>query len=80
MKWHPDKHEGDDKKIAEKKFYDIAAATEVLSDPGKVCALWQQVSKSFSNGFSGLGRSCESIFLSRLTNKTNKSFGGSQEI
>jgi len=36
MKWHPDKHEGDDKKVAEKKFYDIAAAKEVLSDPGNV--------------------------------------------
>jgi hypothetical protein len=35
MKWHPDKHEGDEKKVAEKKFYDIAAAKEVLSDPGK---------------------------------------------
>ena len=35
MKWHPDKHEGEEKKIAEKKFYDIAAAKEVLTDPGK---------------------------------------------
>lgn len=34
MKWHPDKHEGDEKKIAEKKFYDIASAKEVLADPG----------------------------------------------
>ncbi len=33
-KWHPDKHEGEEKKVAEKKFYDIAAAKEVLSDPG----------------------------------------------
>lgn len=33
MKWHPDKHEGEEKKIAEKKFYDIAAAKEVLTDP-----------------------------------------------
>lgn len=31
-KWHPDKHEGDDKKKAEKMFMDIAAAKEVLSD------------------------------------------------
>ncbi len=35
MKWHPDKHEGDDKKVAEKKFYDIAAAKEVLTDSGR---------------------------------------------
>lgn len=34
-KWHPDKYDGDDKKMAEKKFIDIAAAKEVLTDPGK---------------------------------------------
>ena len=33
-KWHPDKYAGEDKKKAEKTFYDIAAAKEVLSDPG----------------------------------------------
>lgn len=32
--WHPDKYEGEDKAMAEKKFIDIAAAKEVLSDPG----------------------------------------------
>jgi len=33
MQWHPDKHtEEEDKKIAEKKFMDIAAAKEVLTD------------------------------------------------
>ena len=37
MKWHPDKHEDEkDKNIAEKKFYDIAAAKEVLSDSGEI--------------------------------------------
>lgn len=36
MVWHPDKFEGEDeKKEAEKKFMDIAAAKEVLSDPGR---------------------------------------------
>ena len=36
IKWHPDKHENEeDKNLAEKKFYDIAAAKEVLSDPGE---------------------------------------------
>lgn len=35
VKWHPDKYEGEDKKKAEKMFIDIAAAKEVLSDPGK---------------------------------------------
>ena len=40
--WHPDKHpHGDDKEIAEKKFRDIAAAKEVLSDPGnETNAIW----------------------------------------
>lgn len=33
--WHPDKYEGEDKKKAEKMFYDIAAAKEVLTDKGK---------------------------------------------
>lgn len=34
MKWHPDKFQGEeDKKVAEKKFMDIAAAKEVLTDP-----------------------------------------------
>lgn len=32
--WHPDKYEGEDKKKAEKMFYDIAAAKEVLTDKG----------------------------------------------
>lgn len=35
VKWHPDKWEGDDKAAAEKKFIDIAAAKEVLTDPEK---------------------------------------------
>ena len=35
MEWHPDKHEGEDKAKAEKMFMDIAAAKEVLTDPGK---------------------------------------------
>lgn len=34
-KWHPDNFQGDEKKIAEKKFIDIAAAKEVLTDPEK---------------------------------------------
>ena len=41
IKWHPDKHEGEDKKVAEKKFYDIAAAKEVLSDHGKYIS-WEK--------------------------------------
>lgn len=34
-KWHPDKFEGAEKEKAQKVFIDIAAAKEVLSDPGK---------------------------------------------
>ncbi|XP_058450318.1 dnaJ homolog subfamily C member 3 [Malaya genurostris] len=35
QKWHPDNYHGDEKKIAEKKFIDVAAAKEVLTDPEK---------------------------------------------
>ncbi|XP_053956200.1 dnaJ homolog subfamily C member 3 [Anastrepha ludens] len=35
QKWHPDNFKDDEKKIAEKKFIDIAAAKEVLTDPEK---------------------------------------------
>lgn len=36
MKWHPDGYpEGDQKKIAQKKFIDVAAAKEVLTDEKK---------------------------------------------
>lgn len=42
VKWHPDKYEGEDKKLAEKNFIDIAAAKEVLTDPGKFkFKVWQ---------------------------------------
>lgn len=34
VKWHPDHYEGEDKKKAERMFIDIAAAKEVLTDPG----------------------------------------------
>jgi DnaJ family protein C protein 3 len=34
VKWHPDKYDAADKKKAEKMFIDIAAAKEVLTDPG----------------------------------------------
>ncbi|XP_055937905.1 dnaJ homolog subfamily C member 3-like [Argiope bruennichi] len=35
QKWHPDNYHGDEKASAEKKFIDIAAAKEVLTDPEK---------------------------------------------
>ena len=34
VKWHPDHYSGEDKTKAEKMFIDIAAAKEVLTDPG----------------------------------------------
>ncbi|XP_037949949.1 dnaJ homolog subfamily C member 3 [Teleopsis dalmanni] len=42
QKWHPDNFRDDEKKVAEKKFIDIAAAKEVLTDPEK--------RKQFDNG------------------------------
>lgn len=39
MKWHPDKHEGPEKEKAQKVFIDLAAAKEVLTDPGKYMLL-----------------------------------------
>lgn len=33
-KWHPDKYDGPEKDKAQKVFIDIAAAKEVLTDPG----------------------------------------------
>ncbi|KAJ8956858.1 hypothetical protein NQ318_014273 [Aromia moschata] len=44
QKWHPDNYQNDEnmKKIAEKKFIDIAAAKEVLTDEEK--------RKQFDNG------------------------------
>lgn len=35
QKWHPDNFQGAEKKLAEKKFIDIAAAKEVLTDADK---------------------------------------------
>lgn len=36
QQWHPDNFpNADEKKAAEKKFIDIAAAKEVLTDPGE---------------------------------------------
>lgn len=38
LQWHPDNFQNEEeKKKAEKKFIDIAAAKEVLSDPGITC-------------------------------------------
>lgn len=36
QKWHPDRFDGDEKEMAEKKFVDIAAAKEVLTNDGEI--------------------------------------------
>ena len=35
LEWHPDRHPGDSKEEAEKKFRQVSEAHEVLSDPEK---------------------------------------------
>ena len=70
IKWHPDKHpEGPERENAQKVFMDIAAAKEVLSDPGmcslvceklvdtvymKICDVYLQKSASSSTAESTL--------------------------
>ncbi len=51
MQWHPDKFQDEeDKKTAEKKFMDIAAAKEVLLDEGSYSfkALYHSLDITFS--------------------------------
>ena len=44
--WHPDNFQDEaDKKKAEKRFIEIAAAKEVLSDPGKALDYSRSVAK-----------------------------------
>lgn len=52
VKWHPDQYKGDDKKKAEKMFIDVAAAKEVLTDPGKLNSLVCTVCTSVLKGSS----------------------------
>lgn len=54
LEWHPDRHRGDDKETAEKKFKDINEAYQVLSDPQKKSAYDQFGHSAFSPG--GMGR------------------------
>lgn len=44
QKWHPDNFQlnESEKKIAEKKFIDIAAAKEVLTDPGNSYLIFKE--------------------------------------
>eukprot|EP00299_Pterocystis_sp_00344_P018302 c9144_g1_i1.p1 GENE.c9144_g1_i1~~c9144_g1_i1.p1 ORF type:complete len:616 (+),score=134.83 c9144_g1_i1:63-1910(+) len=35
LQWHPDKHQGEEKEVAEVRFQEVALAYEILSDPEK---------------------------------------------
>ena len=87
VKWHPDQYKGDDKKKAEKMFIDIAAAKEVLTDPGKlnslvctVCSFLRLFERFVRYSFGRLrrlyGRSVGSIARSvrRLSVRSVRSF------
>ncbi len=51
IKWHPDKYEGEEKEKAQKTFIDIAAAKEVLTDPGLYFMVFIQFFGSLFLGF-----------------------------
>ena len=60
LQWHPDKHQGPDKKAAEEKFKEINRAYEILSNPQKRqmydqygAAAFQQGGPSAGNPFQG---------------------------
>ena len=63
MKWHPDKYDGDDKKTAEKMFIDIAAAKEVLTDPGRLYQLKRHAYQTPSFHANPLARSPGQVIL-----------------
>jgi DnaJ family protein C protein 3 len=52
QEWHPDAYDGEDKARAEKMFYDIAAAKEVLTDP--------ELREKFDNGEDPLDHKAQS--------------------
>ncbi len=53
LEWHPDRHQGNDKVEAEKRFKEINEAYQVLSDPQKKAAYDQYGSAAFSPGGMG---------------------------
>ncbi|MCX7928669.1 MAG: DnaJ domain-containing protein [Patescibacteria group bacterium] len=54
LKWHPDRHQGADKEMAEKRFKEINEAYQVLSDPQKRQAYDQFGHQAFAPG-GGMG-------------------------
>ena len=53
IEWHPDKHQGDDKEAAEKRFKEINEAYQVLSDKEKRAAYDRFGHQAFSPGGAG---------------------------
>jgi DnaJ-class molecular chaperone len=55
LEWHPDRHRGADKEVAEKRFKEINEAYQILSDPQKKAAYDQFGHQAFEPG-GGFGR------------------------
>lgn len=55
LQWHPDRHQGEDKKKAEEKFKEINEAYQVLSDPQKKATYDQFGHAAFEQGGMGQG-------------------------
>ncbi len=55
IEWHPDKHQGDDKEVAEKRFKEINEAYQVLSDKERRSAYDRFGHQAFSPGGVGGG-------------------------
>lgn len=55
LEWHPDRHQGEDKVAAEKRFKEINEAYQVLSDPQKKAAYDQYGHDAFTPGGAASG-------------------------
>lgn len=53
LEWHPDRHQGEDKVAAEKRFKEINEAYQILSDPQKKAAYDQYGHDAFTPGGMG---------------------------